>query len=73
MTIKESILAWASRMLLAEDLNPDSLDLVIQRDGFVYAMPKGDHDQGAVKWWLLPYLGPEGEASLASGELYDEE
>lgn len=71
MTTKEAVLAWAARMAVSEDLDVDHLDLVIQSDGHVYALPKGDHDQGAVEWWPLPYLGAEGEAALAAGELFE--
>lgn len=71
MSTKEAVLAWAARMAAAENLDVERLDLVIQSDGHVYALPKGDHDRGAVKWWPLPYLGPEGEAALAAGKLFD--
>lgn len=68
MTIKEAVLAWARRM--AEHEKVQYADLVIQNDGYVYAMPS-NHDDGAVAWWPLPYLGPDGEAALASGDLTD--
>jgi hypothetical protein len=70
VTIREAVLAWAARMAAAENLDVDRMDLVIQSDGHVYALPKGDHDKGAVKWWPLPYLGPEGEAAFKAGHLW---
>lgn len=63
--VKAAILAWARRM--ADHDKVQYVDLVIQSDGYVYAMP-ADHDRGAVAWWPLPYLGPGGEEALASGE-----
>lgn len=63
MKIKEAVFAWAKRMARLEELDIDRLDFVIQSDGHVYALPKDDHDRGAVAWWPLPYLGPEGEAA----------
>jgi hypothetical protein len=68
MTLKESILTWARRQ--AEHDNVEYVDLLIQSDGFVYAMPE-NRDAGAVAWWPLPYLGHEGEAAFAAGELTD--
>lgn len=69
MTTREAVLAWAARMASANQIDPDDVDLVIQSDGFVYALPKGDHDRDALGWWPLPYLGPDGEAAFARGDL----
>lgn len=71
MKTKEAVLAWASRMARSEEIDVEAVDLMIQSDGFVYAMPKGDHDKGALGWWPLPYLGPEGEAAIARGDLFE--
>lgn len=69
MTIKEAILAWAHRTARHDNIAYDHL--VILSDGFIYAMP-ADQSSGAVAWWPLPYLGPEGEQAFASGELTDD-
>lgn len=64
--VKAAILAWAKRMADHEEVSYGTL--VIQSDGYVYAMP-ADRDRDAVAWWPLPYLGPDGEEALAAGEL----
>lgn len=67
MTTKEAVFAWAMRISAERDICVPH-HFVIKPDGRVYAMPE---DGGWLAWWPLPYLGPEGEAALAAGELFD--
>lgn len=69
MSTREAILAWAKRMAEVEEIGPVDR-FVIQSDGCVYALDEGNVGD-ALGWWPIPYLGPEGEAELASGALYD--
>jgi hypothetical protein len=65
--IKDSIRAWARRTAAHAGV-VDCAELLIQADGFVYAMSSSGE---ALAWWPLPYLGPDGEEALEAGELED--
>jgi hypothetical protein len=70
VTIKEAVIAWSKRQADSEGLGPRVDRFIIQSDGFVYAMP-APPKVDALSWWLLPYLGPEGEEAFARGDLTD--